>query len=172
MLAVLITLTPDRQNEFIDCQNAKVRIAILPIMDVTSWWNSTLELLGRGYQSQEFTCEWVNNRKCNDFRPLCTAQNECTIVNYVIEVLDPGDVETASSYSASCHYCLQWNVQLYRWHWASCSYEEISMNGKLILRREDHVTEAVKILCWSNSKDWYTSHFSTYPPSFTEVAII
>jgi hypothetical protein len=34
MLAVLITLTPGRRNEFIDCQIAKVHIVVLPIMDV------------------------------------------------------------------------------------------------------------------------------------------
>jgi hypothetical protein len=34
MLAVLFTLTPGCRNKFIDCQKAKVRIAVLPIMDV------------------------------------------------------------------------------------------------------------------------------------------
>jgi len=49
MLAVLITLTPGHRNEFIDCQKAKVLIAVLPIMDVKTGWNSTLELLERAY---------------------------------------------------------------------------------------------------------------------------
>ena len=49
MLAVLITLTPGRRNEFIDCQTAEVRIAVLPIMDVKTCWNSTLELFERAY---------------------------------------------------------------------------------------------------------------------------
>jgi hypothetical protein len=57
MLAVLITLIPGRRNEFIDCQKAKVRIAVLPIMDVKIRWNSTLELLERAYRLQEFTHE-------------------------------------------------------------------------------------------------------------------
>jgi len=47
MLAVLITLTPGQQNEFIDYQKAKVRIAVLPIMDVKTHWNSTLEFFKR-----------------------------------------------------------------------------------------------------------------------------
>jgi len=47
MLTVLIMLTPGRQNEFIDRQTAKVRIAVLPIMDLKTRWNSTLELLER-----------------------------------------------------------------------------------------------------------------------------
>jgi hypothetical protein len=50
MLAVLITLTPGRRNEFIDCQNGKVGIAVLPIMDVKTRWNSTLELLEHAYR--------------------------------------------------------------------------------------------------------------------------
>jgi len=50
MLAVLITLTPGRRNEFIDRQKAKVKIAVLPIMNVTTQWNSTLELLERHQQ--------------------------------------------------------------------------------------------------------------------------
>ena len=61
MLAVLITLTPGRRNEFIDCQKAKVRIAVLPIMDVKTRWNSTLELLERAYRLREFTREWFQN---------------------------------------------------------------------------------------------------------------
>ena len=57
MLAVLITLTPGRRNEFIDCQKAKVRIAVLPIMDVKTHSNSILELLECVYRLWAFTCE-------------------------------------------------------------------------------------------------------------------
>jgi len=49
MVAVVITLTPGRRNEFLDCHKAKVRIAVLPIMDVRTHWNSTMELLERAY---------------------------------------------------------------------------------------------------------------------------
>jgi len=89
MLAVLITLTPGHRNEFIDSQIAKVRIAVPPIMDVKKRWNSTLELVERTYQSQEFTPEWVQNPKYTDYRPLFTTQDEWTIVKYVMEVLRP-----------------------------------------------------------------------------------
>jgi hypothetical protein len=50
MLAVLIMLTPGRQNEFIDYQKAKVRIMVLWIMDVKTRWNSTLVWLERAYR--------------------------------------------------------------------------------------------------------------------------
>ena len=89
MLAVLIMLTPGRQNEFIDCQKAKVRIAVYPIMDVKTHWNFTLELLERAYRLWEFTCEWLQNLKYAQYRPLFTTQDEWMIVKYVMEVLRP-----------------------------------------------------------------------------------
>jgi len=89
MLAVLITLTPGHRNEFIDCQKAKVRIAVLPMMDVKTRWNSTLELLERAYRLREFTREWLQNSKIIEYRPLFTTQDEWTIVKYVMEVLKP-----------------------------------------------------------------------------------
>jgi len=87
MLAVLIPLTPGRRDEFIDCQKAKVCIAVLPIMDVKTRWNSTLELLKRAYNLREFTREWVQNPQYSEYRPLFTTQDEWTIVKYVMEVL-------------------------------------------------------------------------------------
>jgi hypothetical protein len=45
MLAVLIMLGPGHQNEFIDNQKANVRIVVLPIMDVKTLWNFTVEWL-------------------------------------------------------------------------------------------------------------------------------
>jgi len=89
MLAVLITLTPGRRNESIDCQKAKVRIAVLPIMDVETRWNSTLELLERANRLWEFTREWLQNPKYAEYWPLFTTQDEWTIVKYVMEVLRP-----------------------------------------------------------------------------------
>jgi len=89
MLAVLITLTPGRRNEFIGCQKPKVRIVILPIMDVKPGWNSTLQLLERAYRLREFTRQWLQNPKYAQYRPLFTTQGEWTIVKYVMEVLRP-----------------------------------------------------------------------------------
>jgi len=89
MLAVLITLTPGRRNEFIDCQKAKVRIAVLPMMDLKACWNSNLELLERPYRLREFTPGWLQNPKYAEYRPLFTTQDEWTFVKYVMEVLRP-----------------------------------------------------------------------------------
>jgi hypothetical protein len=89
MLAVLITLTPGRRKEFIACQKATIRIAVLPIMDVKTSWNSTLELLQRAYRLREFTGEWLQNPTYSKYQPLFTTQDECTIVKYVMEVLRP-----------------------------------------------------------------------------------
>jgi len=89
MLAVLITLTPGRRKEFIDCQKAKVRIAVLPIIDVKTRWNSTLELLERADQLREFTRVWLKNPKFSEYWSLYTTEDEWTIVKYVMEVLMP-----------------------------------------------------------------------------------
>jgi len=89
MLAVLSTLTPGRRNEFIDCQKDKVRIAVLPIMDVRIRWNSTLELVERAYCLREFTSQWLQNPNYSEYRPLFTTQHEWTIVKYVMEELRP-----------------------------------------------------------------------------------
>jgi hypothetical protein len=61
MLAVMRMLTPGRQNKFIDCQKAKVRIAVLPILDVKTHWKLSLELLECTYLLHEFTREWLKN---------------------------------------------------------------------------------------------------------------
>jgi len=88
-LAVVITLTPSHRNKFIDCQKAKVQIAVLPIMVVKTRWNSTLELLKQPYRLREYTREWLKNPKYSDYGPLFTTQDEWTIVKYVLEVLWP-----------------------------------------------------------------------------------
>jgi len=89
MLAVLITLTPGHQNEFIDRRKAIVRIAVLAIMDVKTRWNSTLELLEWAYRLREFTRQWLQNPKYSEFQPLFTTQDKWTIVKFVMEVLRP-----------------------------------------------------------------------------------
>jgi len=89
MLPVLITLTPGQRNEFIDCKTAKVHIAVLPIMNVKTLWNSTLELLKCSYQLWEFTPKWFQNPKYTAYRPLFTTQDEWTIVKNVMAVLRP-----------------------------------------------------------------------------------
>jgi len=89
MVAVLITLTPGRRNEFIDCQKAKVRITVLPIMDVKTGWNLTMELLEQAYRLQEFTREWLKHPQYSDYQSLYTTENEWTIVKYVMEVSMP-----------------------------------------------------------------------------------
>ena len=59
MLTLLITLTPGCRNKFIEWQQAKFHIAVLPLMDVKTRWNSSQELLEWAYCLQEFTREWL-----------------------------------------------------------------------------------------------------------------
>jgi hypothetical protein len=79
MPVVLITLTPGRRNEFIDCQKAKVQIAVIPIMDVKTQLNLTIELLVQDYQLREFTCEGLKNPKYSEYLPLIMTEAEWTI---------------------------------------------------------------------------------------------
>jgi len=65
----------------------KVRITVLPIMDVKTSWNSTLELVERTYPLWEFKREWLQNPKYSEYWPLFTTQDEWTIVKYGMEVL-------------------------------------------------------------------------------------
>jgi len=89
MLDVLITLSPGHRNKFIDCQKANVRITVLAIMDVKTLWNSPLEFFERAYRLPELTCEWLQNPKYAEYRPLFTTQDKWTIVKYDMEVLRP-----------------------------------------------------------------------------------
>jgi len=89
MLAVLITLTPGRHNEFIDCHRAKGHIAVPPIVDVETRWYSILKVLEHIHRLREFSHKWLQNPKYSDYRPLFTTQDEWTIVKYIMEVLRP-----------------------------------------------------------------------------------
>ena len=89
LLAVLIKLTPGCGNEFNDCQNAKRRIAVLPIMEYKTPRNSTLKWLEWAYKLRDFTRRRLRNPKYNKYQPLFTIQDEWTILKYVMEVLKP-----------------------------------------------------------------------------------
>jgi len=89
MLVVLIPLSSACQNEVINCSKAKVRIAVLRIMDVKPRLISKLVLFKREYRLRQFTREWLHNTKYSEYRPLFTTQDEWTIVKYVMEVLRP-----------------------------------------------------------------------------------
>ena len=87
MRAVLITLTPGGLNEFIDCQKANVRIAVLPDMDVNTRHDSALELYEWAYRLRKLTCELLMNPIYSNYRPLQRTQDEWTIIKYVMNVL-------------------------------------------------------------------------------------
>jgi len=89
-----------------------------------------------------------------------------------IPVLDPVDVETGYHYTASRHQCLQCHVRWQGWCDASFGPEGNTMKGRLILCREVCSAEPVQISYWSDSNEWYVSHFGTYPWSFPEDAIV
>jgi hypothetical protein len=87
MLAIVSTLTPGCQNKFIDCQNAKICIAVLLIVNANILWNSTAEWLDQAYPLRDSTREWLNHPIYCEYRPLFTTQDEWTIVKYVMNIL-------------------------------------------------------------------------------------
>jgi hypothetical protein len=87
VLAVLSTLTPGHRNTFIECQQAKVHITVLHIMQVKTQWNSRVEMLERADRLGEVIREWLKHPEYCHCRPLFTTQDECTIVNYFKEIL-------------------------------------------------------------------------------------
>jgi len=105
----MITLTPVRGNQFIDCQKAKISIAVLPIMDLKTHWNSTLQILERAYRVWEFTVEWHQNPKYTEYRPLFAIQDEWTIVRDVMEVSRPFRYRTlwrSKRHSVTLHHVI------------------------------------------------------------------
>jgi hypothetical protein len=73
-------------KRLLDCQKAKVRIAVLPNIGVKPHWNSTLELLVHTYILPELTRKWLENPKHSDYRLLFTTQDKWTIAEYVMEM--------------------------------------------------------------------------------------
>jgi len=96
---------------------ANVRLAVLPVMHVKRWWNSTLELHEKSYRLWEFTRQCF--RHANFSKLLATAHNAAWMEHRQVchggvksfPIQDPVDVQTAYGYSASRYHCLQYYVQ-------------------------------------------------------------
>jgi len=58
-------------------------------MEVKTDWNSTVELIERVNQFQEFTHEWLQNPKYSDYLELITTKDEWTLVKYVLDIFTP-----------------------------------------------------------------------------------
>jgi len=89
-----------------------------------------------------------------------------------IPLLEPQDVEEVNGSSASRHDCLQWNVPSSGWRYVIFSYEDDSIEGRLILCCEVCATDVLRILCWSDSNAGHASHFNMYPRSFPQEVIV
>jgi hypothetical protein len=89
-----------------------------------------------------------------------------------ILILDARDIKVAYGHIACCYHSPQWYVRLYGLRYVRLGYNEAWMEGLLVLRCAASVSEAVPIICWSDSNVGYASHFCTYPWSFQELAIV
>jgi len=153
MLAVLSMLIPGHWNEFIDCQQGKVHITVLPIMYEESRWHLVLELLERAYRLQEFTRECLWNSKYSDYRPFFTTQDEWTIVKYVMEALRTfwyWILWFLKRHTVTLHHAIsicKAMVDHMDGIMQASAKEEDSMEGTVVSRHEVSATEAVQILC-------------------------
>jgi len=86
MLDLLITPTPGCRYEFIHCRQAKVPNEVLPMTNLKTWCNSTMQLLERAYQLPEFTNMWLKYPKYIDYWARFPIQGEWTIFKYITEV--------------------------------------------------------------------------------------
>jgi len=78
-------------------------------MDVKTRCNSTLELLERAYQLQEFTIKWLQNPKYSEYRLLFATLDEWTMVKYVMDGLRPFPYWTlwmSRRHSVTFHYVI------------------------------------------------------------------
>jgi hypothetical protein len=101
--------------------------------------------------------------------------DDCQVCHGSIEaisILDTLDVEEAYSHIASCYHSVQWSVQSHGWRDASFRQDEDCMEGRLVLRCEVSLTEALQILRQSDSNDGHASDISAQPRSFQTIAII
>ena len=96
----------------------------------------------------------------------------CHRSNEAISILDPVDVEEAYSHIALRDHSIQRHIQSHGWRDVSFGQEEDSIEGRVVHHCEVTSTEAVKILCRSDSNKGHASHFCTYSRFVLEVAMI
>jgi len=76
-------------KKFIHCQKAKVRITVLPIMNLWTHWTSTLEFLERAYWLQEFTRKGLQIPKSSGNWPFFATYDKLSFLQYIMDVLRP-----------------------------------------------------------------------------------
>jgi len=104
---------------------SNVRIAVLPIMDLKRWWNSTLVLLERAYRitrihpqvALKSNIQWLPaSLHCTGWMDHCQVCHGCC---EAIPILDAVDFEEAYSHIAIRYHSVQWYVRSPEWHFAS-----------------------------------------------------
>jgi len=150
MLVVLYTLTPGCRHFSIDCHKAKVQTTVLPIIDVKTWWNLTLQMLAPTYRLWEFTHQWVMNSNTSDYWPLFWNQHEWTMLKYVMKDFRPFRYWTlwmSKKHMVTLHYVITvYNDML--------NHMDGIMRGlyKKKTQWKEHLYFSVKLACQKRSK--------------------
>jgi hypothetical protein len=137
--------------------HTRVARAPLPIPGIQMWVASKPKIY--------WILATLNNLEWMDNCQICYGSIEA------ISILDHLEVEEACSDIPSRYHSVQSYVPSHGWHDASFGQVNDSMEGRLVLHCEATLTEAVQILCQSDSNKGKSAHFCTYPRSFPDVAI-
>jgi len=84
-MSITVGASPQRRQHFIEIQNNRVKIPTTLLYDVTTRWNSTLNMMERSVRLREFTKDWLQTYA--EFTPLWSPQDEGRQIEYILELL-------------------------------------------------------------------------------------
>jgi len=84
-MSITVGASPQRRQHFIEIQNNRVKIPTTLLYDVTTRWNSTLNMMERSVRLREFTKDWLQTYA--EFTPLRSPQDEGRQIEYILELL-------------------------------------------------------------------------------------
>jgi len=86
-MSIAVGASPQRRQHSIEIQNNGVTIPTTLLHDVKTRGNSTLNMLERSVQLQEFTTDWLQTNA--EVTPLLSTPEEWRQIEYILEVLQP-----------------------------------------------------------------------------------
>jgi len=92
--------SPPPRQHFIEIQDNGVKIPTTLLYDITTGWNSTLNMLERAVRLCEFTKDWLLTYA--EFTTLWSTLEEWRQIEYILEVLQPIRIWTLSMSKTRC----------------------------------------------------------------------
>jgi len=188
MVAVLSTLTRGNSNKFLDYPYTKVRIAVLPWMEVKTCWNPTQQLLEWAYWLRAFAHVWLKNWDLPSYSRKCLLYRLRWHLVIKMNSLTVKQLKSASWY----HLLLMWRHVAIR-HWSclikptdyknsptsGCRIQHIVNPGHSSQHRMNGPLSSTSWKCWGHSNTGYCrcrtaiwSHFAELSPSTKTCSIM